>query len=225
MSDPKTDIQSVGHLDNPYDKTNIKPRPLQNVRSKVVDLKKITLQTARLLFGGHSKFKPFWRTLKRTVTGKNKAGKIIHHVVVAAAGIFAGTNSQAIINLFYFLFNSQPQPQTSTIMLHFNLLTLIIIIAGAIIHYIDKHYAKKGERESVAKEALAGVDEVFSDLRQFRKRDSDKGTRISKKERQKILLDIENNVVNVGKKLAIKYLPDYISGLILGSGDENNKEE
>jgi hypothetical protein len=204
------EIKSAGHLDNPYSDASVKPQPLQNVHAKAVDLKKVTLKTAKLLFGGRSKFKPFWRTLKRTVTGQNRAGKILTHVLVGAASLALGAQLQPIINLFH----PQPQPQTIPDMLHFhfNILSLILIIVSGVLGYAIKHLKTK----TIIHDILVDLKAIAGQMSKARAPDSPKGQKVSPAERQATIQVAETKVIELSKWLLRRFF---------GGDDSNPKKQ
>jgi uncharacterized membrane protein YeaQ/YmgE (transglycosylase-associated protein family) len=197
MSDQEKSVESVDHLDNPYSGADIKPTPLRKVKAKAVDLQKLALKTLKLMFRRPSAFRRILGTLKRTVTGRNKAGKILTHVVVGAASIAVGARLQPILNLFH---TTQPQPLIPNIM-DFNLLTLILMIVGTALGYAAKHLKSKGEQQSWAGEIIVDVKDIVGQMREARSPESDQGRTVTPSEREAVIQVAETKALELSKRL------------------------
>jgi hypothetical protein len=166
---------------------------LKEAKGKIKDIAKLALPS-------RSGFRKFLGALKRTVTRKNKAGKIISHVVVAAGSILLGAKAPALLSAlqpFIHLLQPQPQPINTHIMFHFNLLSLILIISSGLLGYAVKHIKTKG----IIKNVITDIDAIVEQMRQARAPDSPKGQKVTPAEREATIRVAETKAIELGKQL------------------------
>jgi hypothetical protein len=121
------------------------------------------------------------RALGRTLTRKNKAGKILSHIVVAAGSLILGSKFQPLASLL------QPSPDNLQPfilpIMHISILSIILFVLIAALTFLTSRGVLKGKLNKLAEKFLSGLKKFQTALSP----DSPGGSDITKEEREKLM--------------------------------------